>query len=163
MELDVEIARIAGMPGAVKSDAFSEKAIRGAVNTFERGDVFTLPKDFTGKVLALPITGSDNKPEFLMVEVTAVNGDKSVKRLYPSTFAKSLAVVDAETGKRVGSAKAEGQPCLDYTSKLNQAEGMDLLKGKTIKVAEVRNEYVHVFNGKPEETRQTSFLTFEYA
>ena len=163
MELNVEIARIAGMPGAVKTDSFSDKAIRGAVNTFEKGDTFTIPKDFTDKVLALPITGSDNKPEFIMVDVTAENGDKSVKRLYPSTFSKSLAVVDSATGKRVGSAKAEGQPALDYTSKLTQDAGMEVLKGKSIKVTEVRNEYVHVFNGKPEETRQTSFLTFEYA
>lgn len=126
--LAVELER-AKARGDKKVNGFSG-AIRSLDNLgLEKDDQFTIPESF--EVYEQKI--GDNKVEYIMVELT--NGN--AKPFYPSTFVKSRTVYNEDgtsTGTRVHT---KGSAAELFRSKGSVQEGMNALKGKTLKVSDV--------------------------
>lgn len=126
--LAVELER-AKARGDKKVNGFSG-AIRSLDNLgLEKGDEFKMPENF--EVFEQKI--GDNKVEYIMVELT--NGN--AKPFYPSTLVKSRTVYDEDgtnTGTRVYT---KGSAADLFRSKGSVQEGMNALKGKTLKVSDV--------------------------
>jgi len=155
----VESRRAAELAGVKINNGFAKKAIGGGMDAFTAGDVFTIPEDFTGKVYRTPI--GENFAEFILVKVTN-NGKESAKRLYPSFFSRNLQIVNAETGEPIGRKRNEGAPCTDYMSCATQEDGMNALRGKTIKVDNEETYDIHVYGQAPNVTKKQKFFKLSY-
>ena len=95
----------------------------------EVGDEFTLPESY--EVYEQKI--GDNSVQYIMVELT--NGN--AKPFYPSTFTKSRTVYNEDgtsTGTRVHTKGSAAELFRQYG---DIQQGMDALKGKTLKVTDI--------------------------
>lgn len=125
VEKDRAIARgdkqVNGFSGAVRSlDSLA----------LEEGDEFKVPESFN--VMEQKI--GDGVAQYILVELT--NGN--AKPLYPSTFTKTRTVYNEDgtsTGTRV---HAEGSAAELFRTKGSIQEAMEALKGKTLKVSDVK-------------------------
>lgn len=115
--------------GDKKVNGFSG-AVRSLENLgLEKGDQFTVPESFD--VYEQKI--GENKVEYIMVELA--NGN--AKPFYPSTFTKSRTVYNQDgtsTGNRVFTKGTAAELFRQYGS---VQDGMNALKGKTLKVTDV--------------------------
>lgn len=115
--------------GDKKVNGFSG-AVRSLENLgLEKGDQFTVPESFD--VYEQKI--GENKVEYIMVELA--NGN--AKPFYPSTFTKSRTVYNQDgtsTGNRVFTKGTAAELFRQYVS---IQDGMNALKGKTLKVTDV--------------------------
>lgn len=110
------------------------KGFTGAVRSLEnlgleKGDEFTIPQ--TLEVYEQMI--GDNAVQYIMVELK--NGN--AKPFYPSTFTKSRTIYNQDgtsTGQRAFTKGSAAELFRQYGS---VQEGMDALKGKTLKVTDV--------------------------
>lgn len=127
--LSVEVTR-AKAAGDKKVAGF-EGAVRSLENlNLEVGDTFTIPEQFD--VYEQKI--GDNKAQYLFVDL----GGDNVKKFYPSTFTKSRTVYDEDgtsTGERIHTT---GTAAELFRTAGSVKEGMNLLKGKTLKVTDVK-------------------------
>lgn len=187
MDIKSENARCLAAAGAYASDGFAATVINGEINPFEEGDKFTMPKDLKGKVIALPSAAQlaqikaheadptkplPNVAQFVNVEVTSANGEKSVKRFYPSSLKKSAQIVDQageslhKTMRAEDAAEQAGVgPCSVVRNELTLDKAVDKLLGKTIvveklNIGRVRRSYVDRTN---KETRETTFGVYKFA
>lgn len=105
-------------------------AVRSLENLgLEKGDEFTIPEKFD--VYEQKI--GDNAVQYIMVELK--NGN--AKPFYPSTFTKSRTVYNQDgtsTGQRVFTKGTAAELFRQYGS---VQEGMDALRGKTVKVSDI--------------------------
>ncbi len=105
-------------------------AVRSLENLgLEKGDEFKIPESFD--VYEQKI--GENSVQYIMVELT--NGN--AKPFYPSTFTKSRTVYNQDgtsTGQRVFT---KGSAAELFRQHGNVQEGMNALKGKTLKVSDV--------------------------
>ena len=126
--LSVEVAR-AKAAGDKKVSDF-EGAVRSLENlTLEVGDQFTMPEKY--EVYEQKI--GDSKAQYIFIDL----GNDNVKKFYPSTFTKSRTVYNEDgtsTGERVHTM---GTAAELFRTVGSIKEGMDLLKGKTLKVTEI--------------------------
>ena len=127
--LSVEVAR-AKAAGDKKVTGF-EGAVRSLENlNLEVGDQFTLPETYE----VYEQKFGDNKAQYIFIDL----GNDNVKKFYPSTFTKSRTVYNEDgtsTGERVHTM---GSAAELYRTAGSVPEGMDLLKGKTLKVTEIK-------------------------
>ena len=113
--------------GATKVPGFSGM-IPGEPMGFELGDVFTMPTQFY--VLSERIGETCN--QFIFVETR--NGD--VRKLYPSQLSRRVSVYNF-AGEPIGMVvSADGTASQLYKQFGTVQEGMEALKGKTIRVAD---------------------------
>lgn len=126
-KLAMEIARNKAN-GDVEINGFTG-GIRSLENSsLEIGDEFTIPETF--KVFK---SKRFNDAQYIMVELK--NGN--AKQFFPSTFTKSRTVYDENkqsTGVRVHTL---GTAAEEFRSHADVAEGMNALKGKTLKVTKI--------------------------
>lgn len=105
-------------------------AIRSLENLgLEKGDQFTIPEKFDVYEQKL----DKNTVQYIMVELT--NGN--AKPFYPSTFTKTRTVYNKDgesTGVRVST---KGSAAELFRTFGNVAEGMNALKGETLKVTDI--------------------------
>ena len=105
-------------------------AVRSLENLgLEKGDEFTIPQNFD--VYDQKI--GDNAVQYIMVELT--NGN--AKPFYPSTFTKSRTSYNQDgtsTGNRVFTKGSAAELFRQHGS---VQEGMEALKGKTLKVTDI--------------------------
>ncbi len=105
-------------------------AVRSLENLgLEKDDEFKIPESFD--VYEQKI--GDNSVQYIMVELT--NGN--AKPFYPSTFTKSRTVYNQDgtsTGRRVFT---KGSAAELFRQHGNVQEGMNSLKGKTLKVSDI--------------------------
>lgn len=105
-------------------------AIRSLENLgLEKGDQFTIPEKFDVYEQKL----GENAVQYIMVELT--NGN--AKPFYPSTFTKTRTVYNKDgesTGVRVST---KGSAAELFRTFGNVAEGMNALKGETLKVTDI--------------------------
>lgn len=127
--LSVEVAR-AKAAGDKKVSNF-DGAIRSLENlNLEVGDQFTMPEKY--EVYEQKI--GDNKAQYIFVDL----GNDNVKKFYPSTFTKSRTVYE-EDGQSTGQhVHTEGSAAELFRSAGSVADGMNLLKGKTLKVTDIK-------------------------
>lgn len=127
--LSVEVAR-AKAAGDKRVSNF-DGAIRSLENlNLEVGDQFTLPEKY--EVYEQKI--GNNKAYYIFVDL----GNDHVKKFYPSTLTKSRTVYEEDgqsTGQRVHT---EGSAAELFRSAGSVADGMNLLKGKTLKVTDIK-------------------------
>lgn len=124
--LEREYCRAAAQ-GIRKVPEFSG-VITGAPLGFEVGDVFTVPTEFT--VLEEMICEVRN--QFIFVETQ--NGE--VRRFYPSQLSRRVRAYDKE-GNPSNLVIADGTASQLYKMHGSVREGMEALKGKTIRVSKV--------------------------
>lgn len=105
-------------------------AVRSLENLgLEKGDQFTIPEKFDVYEQKL----DKNTVQYIMVELT--NGN--AKPFYPSTFTKTRTVYNKDgesTGVRVST---KGSAAELFRTFGNVAEGMNALKGETLKVTDI--------------------------
>lgn len=105
-------------------------AVRSLENLgLEKGDEFKIPESFD--VYEQKI--GDNAVQYIMVELT--NGN--AKPFYPSTFTKTRTIYNQDgtsTGQRVFT---KGSAAELFRQHGNVQEGMEALKGKTLKVTDI--------------------------
>lgn len=95
----------------------------------EEGDQFTIPETF--EVMEQKI--GDNKVQYIFVELA--NGN--AKPFYPTTFTKSRTVYN-EDGENTGvRVYTKGTAADLFRTVGGIQEGMDLLRGKTLKVTKI--------------------------
>ena len=127
--LSVEVAR-AKAAGDKKVNGF-EGAVRSLENlNLEVGDQFTMPENY--EVYEQKI--GDNKAQYIFIDL----GNDNVKKFYPSTFTKSRTVYNEDgtsTGERVHTM---GTAAELFRTVGSVADGMNLLKGKTLKVTDIK-------------------------
>ena len=96
----------------------------------EKGDQFAIPQDY--EIWEETLNGTPLQ----YINVTLTSG--LVKHLYPAVFRKVRTVYNEDgtsTGKRVFS---DGSACALFQSFNTIQEGMDALRGKTLRVTEMR-------------------------
>lgn len=127
--LSVEVAR-AKAAGDKEVSGF-EGAVRSLENlNLEVGDTFTMPQNY--KVYEQKI--GDSKAQYIFIDL----GNDNVKKFYPSTFTKYRTVYDEDgqsTGERIHTT---GTAAELFRTAGSVKEGMDLLKGKTLKVSDIK-------------------------
>ena len=127
--LSVEVKR-AIANGDKKVNGFGG-AVRSLENlNLEVGDTFTIPEKFD----VYEQKFGDNKAQYIFVDL----GNDNVKKFYPSTFTKSRTVYEEDgqsTGQRVHT---EGSAAELFRTVGSIADGMNLLKGKTLKVTDIK-------------------------
>lgn len=127
--LSVEVAR-AKAAGDKKVSGFNG-AVRSLENlNLEVDDQFTMPESY--EVYEQKI--GDNTVQYIFVDL----GNDNVKKFYPSTFTKSRTVYEEDgqsTGQRVHTM---GSAAELFRSAGSVADGMNLLKGKTLKVTDIK-------------------------
>ena len=127
--LSVEVAR-AKAAGDKKVTGF-EGAVRSLENlNLEVGDKFTMPENYEVYEQKL----GDSKAQYIFVDL----GNDSVKKFYPSTFTKSRTVYNEDgtsTGERIHTM---GTAAELFRTAGSVADGMNLLKGKTLKVTDIK-------------------------
>lgn len=127
--LSVELAR-AKAAGDKKVNGFAG-AVRSLENlNLEVDDQFTLPENY--EVYEQKI--GDNKVQYIFIDL----GNDNVKKFYPSTFTKSRTVYNEDgtsTGERIHTM---GTAAELFRTAGSVVEGMNLLKGKTLKVTEIK-------------------------
>lgn len=126
--LEVEMAR-AKANGHKEANGF-EGGIRSLENNgLEVGDTFTFPETY--KVMEGKI--GDNKIQYIFVDL----GNGNVKPFYPSTFTKTRTEY-TEDGQNTGNRKyTQGSAAELFRSKGSVQEGMNALKGKTVRVSNI--------------------------
>lgn len=114
-------------------------AVRSLENLgLEKDDQFTIPEKFDVYEQKL----GDNTVQYIMVELT--NGN--AKPFYPSTFTKTRTVYNKDgesTGVRVST---KGSAAELFRTFGNVAEGMNALKGKTLKVTDIEEVDTRRYN-----------------
>lgn len=127
--LSTEVAR-AKANGDKKVTGF-EGGIRSLENlNLEVGDTFTMPETFD--VYEQKI--GDNKAQYIFVDL----GGDNVKKFYPSTFTKSRTIYQENgepTNERIHTT---GTAAELFRTAGTVAEGMNLLKGKKLKVTDIK-------------------------
>ena len=127
--LSVEVAR-AKAAGDKKVTGF-EGAVRSLENlNLEVGDKFTMPENYEVYEHKL----DNSKTQYIFVDL----GNGSVKKFYPSTFTKSRTVYNEDgtsTGERIYTM---GTAAELFRTAGSVADGMNLLKGKTLKVTDIK-------------------------
>ena len=120
--------------GDVPTSSFS--GVIPAVNStcLESGDVFTVPVEF--EIMQERIGMMTNEYIF----VTTDNGD--VRKLYPSQLSRSV-VACAEDGNPCGRVIANGTASQLYRQYATVKDGMDALKGKTIRISKKQMVTTH--------------------
>lgn len=96
---------------------------------FEVGDVFTVPTEFM--VLAEVISGTEN--QFIFVETES----GEVKRLYPSQLSRRVRAYNTDREPCGVTVNANGTASILYKQYGTVKEGMEALKGRTIRVSKV--------------------------
>ena len=128
-KLSVEVTR--AKAAGDKQVAGFEGAVRSLENlNLEVGDQFTMPENY--EVYEQKI--GDSKAQYIFVDL----GNDNVKKFYPSTFTKSRTVYEEDgtsTGERVHTM---GTAAELFRTAGSVKEGMDLLKGKTLKVTDIK-------------------------
>lgn len=127
--LSVEVSR-AKANGDKKVAGF-EGGIRSLENlNLEVGDTFTMPETF--EVYEQKI--GDNKAQYIFVDL----GNDNVKKFYPSTFTKSRTIYQ-ENGESTGERIHTTGTAADlFRTAGTIADGMNLLKGKKLKVSDIK-------------------------
>ena len=138
--------QVAGFTGAVKSVDFVG---------FEKGEVFTFPLDFTGRIYEQKL--GTYTVQYVFVD--CANGES--KPFYPSTFTKSRQPVNPDLTPKGGRVKTEGNVAEEFRKHATVGEAMAVLAGKKCVITDVA-EYTIKAYGK-NETQQTQILTIDFA
>lgn len=125
-KLELEYRR-AFAQGAKRVNGFSG-AIPEEYMGFELGDTFTMPTQFT---VFEEVIG-EIRNQFIFVETQ--NGD--VRKLYPSQLSRRVRAYDPD-GTPLGVVAANGTASQLYKMHGSICEGMDALRGKTIRISKV--------------------------
>ena len=124
----VEVAR--AKANGDKQVAKFEGAVRSLENlNLEEGDQFVMPEKY--EVFEQKI--GTGKAQYIFIDL----GNDNVKKFYPSTLTKSRTIYNEDgssTGQRVYT---KGTAAELFRSVGSVEEGMNLLKGKTLKVTKV--------------------------
>lgn len=99
---------------------------------FQVGDVFTMPTNFEVYEEQL---GENFRTQFIFVETT----DGEIKRLYPSQLFRKVYVYNEDGEFAATVVEANGSASKLFKRYATIAEGMDALKGLTIKVSDIVN------------------------
>lgn len=127
--LTLEIAIHRAIAQGIKRVSGFSGGIPGEPCGFELGDTFTVPTQF--EVYEERIGEYTN--QFIFVET--VNGD--IRKLYPSQLSRIVSVYDID-GTPIGSKMiANGTASQLYRQFGTVADGMNALKGKTIRVTDI--------------------------
>lgn len=128
----LESANERASKGTFSSPNFGEGAILDpATLTFQTGDVFQVPETFDN--IRCSLIGN-NKAYFIMV----VTQNNEARRLYPTVFMRRRMVYNQDGTATNQWATTEGSAATLFKSKYTINEGMDALKGKTIKVSGIQ-------------------------
>lgn len=131
---------------------FTRTVRNGNGNGFEVGDIISLPDEI--KPLQIPIQGSTQKAEGILVKVTDTSNVVRYQIFYPSALAKRTVVckIDAENHiLEKNPRKPEGTAATWYQERAGK-KVTDVMKematlGKDIKVTFAENVKQPVFNG----------------
>lgn len=140
--------------GAVEVSKFNGAVRTDDINTFEEGDVFTIPQDY--KILESKVGQSDRKAQYIVVDV---NG--TPKNFYPSSLTKNLGIVDDECRPTGARAKTSGSVCEWFKTQVGVDEAMKKLKGCTLKVSKITPYQVKRF-GTVADIQTTGFMTVDF-
>lgn len=162
----LELERVIANGGS-QQETFSEKAIRGDVNTLAKGMVFQT----YGKVFSNPIRkDSDIRPEYKLARAymldekgKVIPESMTVVNIYPSFFNKSVVEVN-DQGKRTGRiASCDGEVVKAYKAFGSVPKGFaNAVDGKVIFVKEA-TPVMRLRYGSTTDTQTTHVYTFEYS
>lgn len=107
--------------------------IRSLENTgLEKGDVLLIPDKFEVRERMF----GDNPAQYIFCELEGSNGN--VKPFYPSTFTKSRTVYNEDGTSTQTRVHTMGTAAELFRSFGDVAKGMDALRGKKIKVTDIK-------------------------
>jgi hypothetical protein len=98
--------------------------------SFEKGDTFTIPETF--EVYEHKI--GENKAQYIFVQV----GENNTKQFYPSTLTKSRLVYNEDGTPTTNRVHTMGTAAELFRTAGSVEEGMNLLKGKTLKISDIQ-------------------------
>lgn len=165
--LNVEIAELiaSGEAVAAADNKFLDKdgnpiKVRQMESTYdplEKDDVLTIPTDY--KVLMVKFDDADDAPAYpcIYCEVKSADGSERNFRFFPNSLCKSITPI--VNGLRQARVKTKGTASELYRSVATVDEGLALLKGKSIRVADATLHTIKDYRTKQERT--THIYTYD--
>lgn len=137
---------------------FTSRVVRIIGERFVVGDTFTIPNEFSVYTMQI----GDNEVEYIPIEVRDSKGSKRFTNLFPSILWRCAFEVD-EKGSRVSTRPiVTGGGVYDAIRNFPTVDSrMDVLRGSTIKVTEVKDVRTLRF-GTTDETIITPIYSYDF-